>query len=381
MTDPSPILDASLDELRATRTSVKWRRFPADVLPVWVAEMDARPCPTVVDAVTEALGRGDSGYAWPIVLAEAFADYADASWGWRPSPDHAMAVPDTMIGIEELIHAHTEPGGAVVVSPPVYDSFFGFVESTGRRWVGAPLTPTGRLDPAALQRAFIEAGPGAVYLLCSPQNPTGTVHTAAELTILAELADHHDILVISDEIHAPLVHPGVRFVPYLSVPGAGRGIAVVSASKAWNIAGLKVALAIPGEDAVATLASLHEVVGHGANHLAVIAQAAAYTHGRPWLAQVNAELADRRALLEELLAYHLPSVLVAPSSATYLAWLDCRALRLGDDPAALFLSRGRVALSSGHWFDPAATGFARLNYATSPTVLEEAVRRMATAVR
>ncbi len=374
------ILGASLDELRATRTSVKWRWFPQDVLPVWVAEMDARPCEPVVDAVTAALSCGDTGYGWAPPFAAAFADFAGARWGWQVDPDHALVLPDVMIGVAEIIHALTNPGDAVVISPPVYDSFFGFVESTRRRLVTAPLDTSGRLDMASLDRAFRDAGAGSIYLLCSPHNPTGTVHSAQELTELATLADRHGVLVVSDEIHAPLTHPGVTFTPYLSLAAAQRGIALVSASKSWNIAGLKAALALPGTGARATLGRLHEVVRHGANHLAVIAQTAAFRDGGPWLSQVTGELADNRALLGELLARELPQVVIHPSSATYLAWLDCRLLGLGDDPAAQFVARGRVALSSGLAYDPTAVGFARFNYATSPEVITEAVSRMRVAV-
>lgn len=375
------ILGASLAQLRTTRTSVKWRFFEPDVLPVWVAEMDARPCDAIVDAVSAALLRGDTGYTWAPPFAQAFAGFADERWGWGPEPDHMLVVPDVMIAVSELIHVLTPPGGAVVVSPPVYDSFFGFVESTRRRLVSAPLDENGRLDAQTLEAAFREAGPESVYLLCSPHNPTGTVHRAAELAVLATLADHYGVTVIADEIHAPLTFADATFVPYLSLPEAGAGIALVSASKSWNIAGLKSALAIPGDDARGRLGRLHEVVRHGANHLAVIGQTAAYRRGGDWLDQVNREIAENRALLVDLLATHLPAIRVMPAQATYLAWLDCRELGLGDDPAAVFVQRGRVALSSGLAYDPGSAGFARFNFATSPEVITEAVERMAGTVR
>lgn len=374
------ILGQSFDELRATRTSVKWRFHEPDVLPVWVAEMDARPCDPVVEAVTAAIARGDTGYSWAPPYARAFAAFAERRWGWSVDPEAAMVVPDMMIGIEELIHALVPPDGAVVISPPVYDSFFGFVHATRRRLVVAPLGGDGRLDADALERAFADAGAGAAYLLCNPQNPTGTVHAAGELTMLARLADAHGVQVISDEIHAPLVMPGTPFVPYLAAAGSERGVALASASKAWNLAGLKVALVLPGEGARAVLARLPEVVRHGANHLAVIAQTAAYEAGEPWLDQLLGELVENRALLERLLADALPEIVIHPSAATYLAWLDCRALDLGDDPALVFRTRGRVALSSGPTYGAPGAGFARFNYGTSPEMIAEAVRRMTVAV-
>jgi len=375
----SRILGESLDELRRTRTSLKWQAFPDDVLPAWVAEMDARPCPPVVEAVSAALARGDTGYPVAGPFAAAFAGFAKRRWDWAVDPDAAMLVPDVMIGIEELLHALTGPAAGVVVSPPCYDSFYGFVESVGRRLVEARLGPDQRLDLAGLEAAFVEAGPGSAYILCNPQNPTGTVHTPDELAAVARLADQHGVLVVSDEIHAPLVRPGTDFTPYLSVPEASAGIALVSATKAFNLAGLKAALAIPGSDAHDTLGRLHEVVTHGAGHLGVIAQTAAYESGSAWLDQLRDEIAENRVLLTRLLAASLPEVAVTPADATYLAWLDCRGLGL-DDPAEVFLSRGRLAVSAGTRYDRTATGWVRFNLGTSPAVIEEAVRRMAASV-
>lgn len=368
------ILGASLDELRATRTSVKWRAYAGDVVPVWVAEMDAAPCPAVVDAVTDALRRGDTGYAWSAPLVEAFVGFARRRWGWQVEPSRVMQVPDVMIGVEEVVQAHVPADGAVVLSPPCYDSFYGFVESTRRRLVEAPLGPGHRLDPGALDRAFADAGAGSAYVLCNPQNPTGTVHTREELAAVARLADRHGVLVVSDEIHAPLVQPGVTFTPYLTVPEASRGLALVSGSKAWNLAGLKTALLVAGDD---TEPGLHEVVTHGAQHLAVIAQTAAYDRGEAWLDQLLEELADRRRLLTSLLADRLPEVRVTPAEATFLAWLDCSGLGLSD-PASTFLQRG-VAVAAGTRYDRRATQWVRFNLGTSPEVVEEAVRRMAGA--
>jgi cysteine-S-conjugate beta-lyase len=168
-------------------------------------------------------------------------------------------------------------------------------------------------------------------------------------------------------------------VPYLTVPGGGSGIALHSASKGWNLAGIKAALAVAGPDAVADLARMPEVVWHGASHLGVIAHAAALTGGGAWLDDLLASLARNVALLDGLLAEHLPQVRYRPNQGTYLAWLDCRGLGLGGDPAGVFLERGRVALVPGPGFGTGGAGFVRLNLATSPEILTDAVRRMAAA--
>lgn len=379
MSRTEPILGASLDELRRTRTSVKWQAYGHEAIPVWVAEMDARPCPPVVEAVTSALGRGDTGYAWTAEYVRAATDFAKRRWDWSPDPGAAMSVPDVMSGIEALLVHNVPREAGVVLSPPCYDSFYGFVAATGRRLVKAPLGADLRLDLDALDRAFVEAGPGGAYVLCNPQNPTGTVHTADELRALARLADERRILVLSDEIHAPLVQPGTTYTPYLSLPEAARGVALMSGSKAFNLAGIKAALAFAGPDAKERLAALPEVLTHGANHLGVIAATAAYDHGGPWLDQLLGELADRRRLLGELLAQRFPDVRPVPSQATFLAWLDCRGLGV-DDPAATF-RRGGVIVSAGTWYDPdQGAGWVRFNLGTSPEVITAAVDRMAAAL-
>jgi hypothetical protein len=249
----APLLRGLDSDHRRDRTSVKWVAYPPDVLPLWVAEMDAAPCPAVVDAVTSAMRRGDTGYGWGPRYAEAVARYADATWGWQVDTDASMIVPDVMIGASELLRLLTDEGGPVVISSPTYNAFYGFLDAIGRRTVDAPLTGDGRLDPEALRTAFREAtarGERAAYLLCNPQNPTGTVHSRDELTTLAALADEFGVRVVADEIHAPIVFPGgPAFTPFLTVPGGERGFSVFSPSKGWNLAGLKSALVMAGPDA------------------------------------------------------------------------------------------------------------------------------------
>ncbi|GAA3522086.1 aminotransferase class I/II-fold pyridoxal phosphate-dependent enzyme [Aeromicrobium panaciterrae] len=371
-----PLRELTLDQLRQ-RTSIKWREYPPDVLPLWVAEMDVRVAEPVERALTDAVSSGDVGYPHGSAYAEAYADFAADRWGWEGADStRTSLVADVMTGIVELLDLVSEPGDPVVVNPPVYPPFYGFIEHAGRTAVDAPLGTDGRLDLEALEAAFIRAGADrrpVSYLLCNPQNPTGTVHTAGELAGVAALADTYAVRVIVDEIHAPLVAEG--FVPYLSVDGTGNAFSLVSASKAWNLAGVKAALIVCGESAADDLARLPEVVGHGPSHLGSIAHTVAFREGRPWLDALLADLADNRVLLAEQLATHLPAVPWQAPPAMFLTWLDCRALGLGDDPAEAFLERGHVALNSGLPFGNGA-GHVRLNYATTPEILTEAVERM-----
>ncbi len=363
---------------------MKWRTYPQDVLPLWVAEMDVPLAGPVVRAVTRAMELGDTGYPAGTAYAEALAAFAAKRWDWDGiAVERTAIVPDVMLGVVEMLKLVTGPGDAVVVNPPVYPPFYDFVAHLDRRVVEAPLGPEGRIDLDVLEGTFrrvVADGRRAAYLLCSPHNPTGTVHTAEELTAVAALAGRHGVRVVADEIHAPLVVGGAGFVPYLSVPGGGRGLSLMSASKAWNLAGLKAALAIAGPDSAADLARMPEEVGHGPSHVGILAHTAALRDGGAWLDDLLTGLDANRRLLAELLAEHLPAIRYRPGDATYLAWLDCRALGLGDDPAETFLHRGRVALNSGIPFGTGGTGHVRLNLATSPEVITEAVRRMAAAV-
>jgi cystathionine beta-lyase len=195
--------------------------------------------------------------------------------------------------------------------------------------------------------------------------------------------------VVSDEIHAPLVLPGATFTPYLTVEGSDDAFAVLSASKAWNLAGLKAAVVLAGEQARGDLRRVPEEVAHGPSHVGVIAHTAALRDGEPWLDDLLADLDSQRDLLGRLLAEHLPQVGYRRPEGTYLAWLDCRALVEALGPsgrpfdgalARTFLEAGRVALTSGHTFGTGGDGHVRLNLATSPSILTEAVRRMAAAV-
>jgi cystathionine beta-lyase len=390
-----PLTALTLDDLRQ-RTSAKWRVYPPDVLPLWIAEMDVPLAEPVAAAVVEAVRRGDTGYAFGRDYPQALAHFAERRWGWSPDVADSVVVADVMRGVVETLRLVTEPGDPVVVNPPVYPPFYAFVEHDGRRVVEAPLDGRGRVDLERLEQAFdrtTATSPRVAYLLCNPHNPTGAVHSRGELTAIAGLARTYGVRVVSDEIHAPLVLPGATFTPYLTVAGADDAFAVLSASKAWNLAGLKAAVVLAGEQARPDLRRMPEEVAHGPSHLGVIAHTAALRDGEPWLDDLLADLDANRDLLGRLLAQHLPQVGYQPPEGTYLAWLDCRSLAPeagpagpgsgGRDGGALtrrFLEAGRVALTSGHTFGTGGDGHVRLNLATSPAILTDAVQGMAAAV-
>lgn len=356
---------------------MKWRSHPGDVLPMWVAEMDTRLAPPVAEALRGAIADGDTGYACGTAYPEALQRFAAGRWDWHFDLSRTALMPDVMLGVTEVLKLLTRPGDGIVVNPPVYPPFYMFTRSMGLRPVEAPLGDDGRLDPAALARAFTQA---KAYLLCNPHNPTGTVHTPAELAAVAGLARVHGVRVIADEIHAPLTLPGATFTPYLSVPGAEDAFSLMSASKAWNLAALKAAVAIAGSEAGGDLALVPEEVSHGVSHFGVISHTAALNEGGEWLDGLLSDLDHNRRLLATLLAESLPQVGYRPPQATYLTWLDCRGLGLGDDPAAAFLERGRLAVNSGPSFGTGGAGRVRMNIATSPELIAEGVRRMAAAV-
>jgi cysteine-S-conjugate beta-lyase len=378
----NPLTELDLVTLRRRR-SMKWRRYPEEVLPLWVAEMDTPLAPAVVDALSQAVWLGDTGYADVGRLAEVFAGFAYDRFGWWPDPAHCTLVGDVAQGIVEVLKVVTEPGDVVLIGGPTYSPFRRIIPQAGRALRENPMVrgADGRfrldLDRLASDLAATEV---TAYLLVNPHNPTGSVPSRADLVAVATLCEEHGVRLLSDEIHAPLVYPGAQFVPVLSLPEAERAIAFVSASKAWNLAGLKGALAVAGPAAVADLRAVPEDAGIAAGIFGVIASEAAFRAGVPWLDDLMVGLDHNRTLLESLLAKHLPGVGYTPPEATFLAWLDCSNLGLGDDPAAHFLDRGRVALSAGPEFGPMGRGYARLNFATSPEILTEGVQRMAAAL-
>jgi cystathionine beta-lyase len=356
-----------------------------DVLPLPVAEMDFPIAGPVAEALHAAIRRSDLGYASPSPeLAEALAGFTARRWGWRVDPADVTLAPEVGVAVVEVLRLLVRPGDRVVINPPVYDSFFPWMAEAGCRLVEVPLARNGEgwaVDLDAMEAAFRDGA--RVHLLCSPHNPTGTVHHRQDLERLAGLAARYGVTVLSDEIHAPLVLPGRTHHPFVSVSqeAAGHGMVFTSASKAWNLAGLKCAAIITADPAARRLVQrLPEELPWRVGHLGVLGSIAAFQEGEPWLEEVLGVLGHHRHYLAELLAVQIPAIRYRPPDASYLAWLDCTALGLGDDPSAAFLARGRVALSPGPSFGRPGVGHARLNMGTSRQILAAAVDRMATAI-
>jgi cystathionine beta-lyase len=378
--DPT-LTEVSLERLRRRR-SAKWAYYEPDVLPAWVAEMDFPLAAAVKRALTEAVELDDCGYAWPdgLGLGEAFAAFAASRWDWKVDSGSVCAAPDVVGAIVSLLGAIAKPGDPVVINTPVYHPFFSLIEQLGCELAEAPLVDGG-LDPEAIEERF--AAGAVALILCSPHNPTGSVPSRAQLEAIAAAAERHGAWVLADEIHAPLMLPGATHVPFLTVSAAAaeRGFALCSASKAFNLAGLHCAQIVTASE---TAAAVVEGLPFGATHpghLGALASVAAFREGEPWLEGLLGVLDHNRDLLGRLLAEHLPDAGYEPPEAGYLAWLDLNALGLGEDPAEALLERGRVALSPGPSFGPQGAGFARLNFGTSPALLEEIVERMAKGAR
>jgi cystathionine beta-lyase len=376
------VMIAGLTEakLRAQR-SMKWGAVPPDVLPAWVAQMDFAPPACIRAALTAQIDAGDSGYAHGAGLGEAVVGWAARHHGWAIAPDRVLLVPDLDAALEAALGAYSEPGDGVVLNPPIYPPFRELTARLGRRIVDVPLVAGGsrwHLDLDALEAAY--RGGARLHLLCHPHNPTGTVLPKEELGQIARLADRHGVAVVADEVFAPLTYPGAGFAPYATV--AGNAVTCLSASKTWNVAGLKCGMLVCPDAAqfarlsrqTAPFRDMVGVLGVTANIVAFSDPAA-----DAWRRDCVAYLDGNRTLLADLLGRHLPGARYRVPDATYLAWVDCAPLDLPAEPARVFLERGRVLVHDGPRFGPPGAGWVRLNFATTRAILAEVVERMGKA--
>ncbi|MGV9888122.1 MalY/PatB family protein [Streptomyces sp. NPDC003395] len=379
--------DVDLDWLRA-RGSVKWHRPERDVLPAWVADMDFPTPPPVVAALHEAVDRCDLGYPdWPdgSPLRTAFAKRMAGRYGWAASAHQVREQTDLIQCLQLVLHLATSEGDAVAVQVPNYPPFLATLRTMNRRIVPVPMEDTDDgwgMDFAALDTA-VKRFACKVLLLVNPHNPTGRALTYDELTEMAAIASRHDLLVISDEIHAELTYAPHRHIPFasLSDDAARRTVTLTSATKAFNLAAIRCAVTHYGPDRLLALRDAQPPDLYGTvSPLGVVATLAAWEHGDAWQRDLLTVLDRNRRRVHEVLRDRLPLVRHYLPEATYLAWLDTRPLGLTEPPVEKVLREGRVLLDGGEPFGPHAEGFLRLNFATSQRVLEEILGRVTAAL-
>lgn len=367
-----------------TNQSLKWTFFDDDVLAAWVAEMDYGLAPAVAAALHEAIDRGDTAY-FSIVAERASAEAAAGFWkeriGWSVPSDQVFHAPDVVEGVRRAIVYLTRPDSPVVLHTPAYFPFYSAVERANRPLIEVACEPDDdglyRLDLDGIDAAFA-SGAGSL-VLCNPWNPVGRSLDHNELEAVTSLARSHGARVISDEIHAPLTAEGHTHIPTASVDPE-TVVTVTSASKAWNLPGLKCAqVFLTNPSDVEFWSGYFEHYKIGVSNLGLIANTAAFRDGRDWLDEVKAVLEGNRSLLGELLSSRLPDVGYREPEATYLAWLDFAAYGL-EEPAAFLVDNAKVALTEGSPFRGDSSTFARLNFATTPEILTEVVERMATTL-
>ena len=370
------IREPQLEDLRKKQSS-KWRRYPADVLPLHVAEMDFDVAEPVVDVLAKMVTESNLGYLGPVPeVGEAFAGFAKRRWNWTVDPSQVKIATDVGVAAVDLMRSALRPGDRVIISSPVYSSFYTWIPEAGCEVQDVPLNAELRLDLAAIEAAMA-AGARAV-LLCNPQNPTGTVHSRDELQELARLAEKYSVIVISDEIHAPLTFESSVFVPYLSLGAAAEatGIVLTSNSKSWNTAGLKASIMV--SQSAEMFAVLNNTTP--ANHwrssiLGVFAMVASFNAGEAWLDEVLLRLdANRRFLEQEL--YKIPGAKLIMPESTYLAWVDLSDTALAGKPFERIFEEARVAFVSGDEHGKDYANFVRINFATSQAIIAEAINRI-----
>lgn len=384
---PARLDDLDLRTLEQRR-SEKWHTYPPDVLPAWVAEMDFPVAAPIEQTLERFVATSDVGY--PLNLrqsgvAEAFAERMAERFDWTIEPARVEVLSEVVQGLYLAIAAYSAPGDGAIVQTPIYPPFLHALREQSRRLVENRLVPgDGELvfDLDALERA-VDAGT-RLLLLCNPHNPSGHVARRAELERLAELALARDLVVVSDEIHADLVYAADRHVPFasLSPEVAKRTVTLSSASKAFNIPGLRCAVAHFGSEALQQRfdSVVHKKMRGGIGLFGLAATVAAWRFGQPWLDEVVPHLEANRDFAARFVAEQMGGIRFYRPRATYLAWLDCADLALPTTPGAWFLRHARVALSDGPSFGSGFETCARLNFATSRPILEAILERMAGAL-
>ena len=377
----SLITAATLEELHE-RHSSKWRRFPVDVLPMHVAEMDFQLADGIRDRLISMVSRNDLGYLGPVPeVADAFSGFAADRWNWQIDKSQLKLATDVGVGVVEFLRANGVSGGQVIINSPVYHGFWEWLGELSIQPVDVPLTEGNELDIDGIEKQFAS---GVKYLLlCNPHNPVGRAFSREQLTALAKVAKKHDAVVLSDEIHAPLTHEDHDFVPYLTCgkDAEETGICITSSSKSWNHAGLKAGFLLTQSEVMKAKANLMPQATHWRSSLlGAFAIAEAYSNGTQWLDNTVKVLDDNRKFLAKELKAKFPEVGYKLPDASYLAWLDVTAWGLGARTVEHLIANGRVSLVPGNDHGPQYTNFVRLNFGTSQELISEGLARIAKAL-
>jgi len=378
-------MSVNFDELidRRSTESFKWNLFEADVLPMWVADMDFKAPQAVIQALQERVAHGVFGYAREASeLKAVLVERMRSRFGWRVEPEAVVFIPGVVTGFNLASHALAKPGGEVLMQTPVYFPFFSAPGYAGMRRVDAALIRQAdfgySIDFEQFEASISEQT--AMFLLCNPHNPVGRVFRRTELEQLAEICLRHSVPICSDEIHSDLVFSGHRHIPIASLdPEIEKlSITLIAPSKTFNIAGLECSAAIiPDETMRQRYLAARKGLAGGVNLLGITAGLAAYQEGQEWLDELLAYLEGNRDWMQEFIRAKMPELHMTPVEGTYLAWVDCRLAGLTDKPAEFFLKQARVGLNEGEMFGAEGAGFVRLNFGCPRSLLVEGLERMA----
>lgn len=380
---PDSLIEAPALDVLHQRHSSKWRRFAPDVLPMHVAEMDFQIADAIRDRLTKMVSESDLGYLGPIPeVAEAFSGFASERWNWHIDKSQLKLVTDVGVGVVEFLRANGVAGQKVIINSPVYHGFWEWLGELKIDIVDVPLLSNLDLDIYGIEKQFAS---GVKYLLlCNPQNPVGKAFSREQLTVLATIANKHDAVVISDEIHAPLTYEDHEFVPYLSCGADAEetGICVTSSSKSWNHAGLKAGFVLTQSAKMKAKADLMPPATHWRSSLlGAFALVEAYSNGTVWLDNTVKVLDGNRRFLKSELKKRFPEVSFVVPDAGYLAWLDVTEWGLGARTVETLVSKGRVSVVPGDDHGSQYTNFIRLNFGTSREHISEGLDRIEKAIK
>ena len=344
--------------------------------------MDFPSARKIKAALTDMVERSDTGYLGPFPeLFDAFANFAAKRWGWQVDTKQMRMATDVGVGIVEIMRTLIKPGEKVMLNSPVYENIWRWISEVHATTVDTPLSEDNlsyKLDLAAIEKEYQNGV--KVHILCHPHNPVGVIFSKDQLSELADLAKKYQVVILSDEIHAPLSYDAKTFTPFLNVSQNAKevGIAITSASKSFNLAGLKCAFIITDSIKLQERINLMPpAVTWRASLFGAVASTAAYAESVDWLDGVLITLDQNRKLVEKLIATKAPAIKYRIPDFGYLAWLDLSALALGEDPAAVILEKGKLAVNGGVLYGPKHKSFVRLNFGTSPEIITEAFDRLA----